>query len=577
MAMKLEEVGDDIYACVPDRAASGHSSSGLVDAGGGLVIDTQFDLAHAQSMRQLFGQVWRKPPRRVVNTHQHPGHTWGNQLFPNAEILAHHLLPECVRAERPEDMQRLRDAVDSPHPGVAARARALQEFDFHWIVPKGGSTFFDERLVLRLDGTEVHLIHVGSCHSQGDTLVHLPAEGVLFAGDVLCRGLTPLVTGSFDNWLSALDWILELDPEVIVPGHGPLCGIEAAMDEKAYLGYVWLESKRHFRAGRTVLEAAKRIELGTYAAWAEPERLYFNVEQAFRELAGIKAITDPSAALQGLWELTQSWSSHLRTWPVRGYRLHVAEDREHGIRHRFDPLELRGGGKRNPRPLLPLRQAVVGHAHGVAQHRNDRVHTRMVLARPGLRRKWRCERLLATCASQHLALVHRRLDRRLSLQLHILVRRMGVVELAPAQWLGAGAARLQLGMRNRYVLGTRVVLGPVAPVALVLPFPLCLRAFRATFRCRHASASTMATSQQMTHRLEQHRTRILGNLPFRQPLFQAQELGPLDLHRETPSSRRNSRTSGYTKHVFTASAFLLCRSIRPRPEVTPTSTQFAAR
>ena len=139
------------------------------------------------------------------------------------------------------------------------------------------------------------------------------------------------------------------------------------------------------------------------------------------------------------------------------------------------------------------------------------------------------------------------------------------------------AARLQLGMRNRYVLGTRVVLGPVAPVALVLPFPLCLRAFRATFRCRHASASTMATSQQMTHRLEQHRTRILGNLPFRQPLFQAQELGPLDLHRETPSSRRNSRTSGYTKHVFTASAFLLCRSIRPRPEVTPTSAQFAAR
>ena len=309
--MKLEEVGDDIYACVADRAASGHSSSGLVEAGGGLLIDTQFDLAHAQRMRQLFGRVWRKQPGRVVNTHEHPGHCWGNQLFPNAEILAHRLAPEeGVRGERPEGMQRLRDAFDSPHPGVAARARALESFDFRWIIPKAATTFFDERLVLRLNGTEVHLIHVGPCHSRSDTLVHLPAAGVLFAGDVVCRDLTPLVTGSYENWLSVLDRILELDPDVIVPGHGPLCGIEAVMDEKAYLGYVWLEAKQQFRAGRTVLEAAKRIELGAYAAWAEPERLYFNVEHAFRELAGIQAMTDPSAALQGPWELAQSWSSH---------------------------------------------------------------------------------------------------------------------------------------------------------------------------------------------------------------------------------------------------------------------------
>jgi hypothetical protein len=117
------------------------------------------------------------------------------------------------------------------------------------------------------------------------------------------------VKGSFESWLSVLDWIIELDPEVIVPGHGPVCGIEGVMDQKAYLAYVWLESKRHFRAGRTVLEAAKRIELGTFAVWAEPERLYFNVEQAFRELTDVKTTTHPSSALQGPWELTQSWSS----------------------------------------------------------------------------------------------------------------------------------------------------------------------------------------------------------------------------------------------------------------------------
>ena len=306
--MKLEEVGDDVYACIPDRAASGHSSSGLVNAGGGLVIDTQFDLAHAQRMMALFGRVWRTPPRRIVNTHPHPAHTWGNQLFPNAEILAHRPPADGVRAECPEDMQRLRDAVDSSHPAVAARARALEDFDFRWIAPKTASMLFEERLALRLDGTDVHLIHVGRCHSQADTVVHLPAERVLFTGDVVCRDLTPLVTGGFEAWLSVLDWIVELDPETIVPGHGPVCGIESVMDEKAYLEYVWLESKRHFRAGRTAMEASKRIELGAFAAWAEPERLYLNVEQAFRELAGVKEATHSSAALQGPWELAQSWN-----------------------------------------------------------------------------------------------------------------------------------------------------------------------------------------------------------------------------------------------------------------------------
>ena len=56
------------------------------------------------------------------------------------------------------------------------------------------------------------------------------------------------------------------------------------------------------------MEASKRIELGAFAAWAEPERLYLNVEQAFRELAGVKEATHPSAALQGPWELAQSWN-----------------------------------------------------------------------------------------------------------------------------------------------------------------------------------------------------------------------------------------------------------------------------
>jgi glyoxylase-like metal-dependent hydrolase (beta-lactamase superfamily II) len=85
------------------------------------------------------------------------------------------------------------------------------------------------------------------------------------------------------SWLKTLDVIIELDPEVIVPGHGPLCGIEGAMEMQAYLEYVREESQRCFDLGLTSLEAAKRIDIGPYGEWRGPARLYANVERAYRE------------------------------------------------------------------------------------------------------------------------------------------------------------------------------------------------------------------------------------------------------------------------------------------------------
>ena len=106
----------------------------------------------------------------------------------------------------------------------------------------------------------------------------------MFAGDVIFRQGVPMGwTGSYEKWLQCLDLIIWLDPEVIVPGHGPVCGIEGAMDMKAYLEYVLDESKRCFGQGLSALEAAKRIELGPYREWRCPARLVANVESAYRE------------------------------------------------------------------------------------------------------------------------------------------------------------------------------------------------------------------------------------------------------------------------------------------------------
>ena len=81
---------------------------------------------------------------------------------------------------------------------------------------------------------------------------------------------------------------------------------------KRYFEYVIAESKRYFDAEIPALDAAKRIDLGPYADWAEPERLIFNVERAYRELRGDPWDT-PVNAVELLGQ-TAELRRHRETW-----------------------------------------------------------------------------------------------------------------------------------------------------------------------------------------------------------------------------------------------------------------------
>ena len=318
--MKLQQVSDNCFAALNEKNRVCDANSGLINRGGGVVIDTQADLAHARRMIELFGKVWPGMARRVVNTHEDGDHVWGNQLFEGAEIIAHRTVPGRMRETAdPRPFEKLLDGASrllprlwlrARHPGVLAVARQLQrDYDFDGITLVPPTTLFEDRLVLDLDGTEVQLIHVGPCHQAGDTIVHVPREGVLFAGDVIFRECTPLGwAGTYARWLQCLDQIIWLDPQVIVPGHGPVCGIEGAMEMRAYLEHVREEASRWFARGLTSLQASKRIDLGPYGAWRNPARLYANVERAYREFRNEPADApwDMTATFDAIYEVARA-------------------------------------------------------------------------------------------------------------------------------------------------------------------------------------------------------------------------------------------------------------------------------
>lgn len=318
--MRMRQVSDNCYAVLNEKNRVCDANSGLINRDGGVVIDTQSDLPHARQMVELFSKVWPAMPRRVINTHEDGDHVWGNQLFEGAEIIAHRSVPERMRhVADPEESRKLlsgvrnevtRAAINKVHPGLVAVGQQLSEdYNFDDIELVLPTTVFDTRYVLDLDGVVVHLIYVGPCHQVGDTIIHVPKERVIFAGDVLFRQCTPMGwTGSYEKWFQCLDLLVKLAPEFVVPGHGPVCGIEGVIEMKAYLRYVLEESRKCFDNGLPALEAAKKIEFGPYGDWRAPARLFMNVERAYREFRSEPpdAPWDTVATFDAIYEIAKA-------------------------------------------------------------------------------------------------------------------------------------------------------------------------------------------------------------------------------------------------------------------------------
>jgi cyclase len=290
--MELVALGPDLYACLQPDTGWGASNSGLVDRGGGLVVDSFWDLPRTRRLMDRYAEVRPDPVRRLVNTHHNGDHCWGNQLFAEqgAEIIGHrHCIEDFAKEAGPELLAGLAgaDPAGLP-PGFATFAEAIRVFDFTGITLTPPTTAIDGDTTVDLDGLAVELLWVGPAHTAGDVIVHVPERGVVFAGDVLFHQCTPLGwQGTFAQWDVALDRIAELEPTVVVPGHGPLADVNGVRELQAYLRYVRAEAAAGHAAGLSPLAAARRIDLGPYAAWTLPERLAFQVHRAYRELDGL--------------------------------------------------------------------------------------------------------------------------------------------------------------------------------------------------------------------------------------------------------------------------------------------------
>jgi cyclase len=293
----LHDLGNSVYAYLQPDGTWGWSNAGIVtDGKASLLIDTLFDL---KLTREMLDTMRKSIPAAahidmVVNTHANGDHCWGNELVADAQIIAStSTAEEMTTGIAPGHLAAL--LKQAPQLGQLGEygSRIFGPFEFDNITLTPPTKTFEGELSLKVGDKEVHLIEVGPAHTLGDTLVHIPADRVVFTADILFIGGHPIIwAGPTSNWLRACDRILAMDVETIVPGHGPITDKKGVVEVKGYLEYIYQEARKRYEAGMSAQEAAKDIPLDRYATWTDGERIAVNVTSIYRELSGDQAHSD---------------------------------------------------------------------------------------------------------------------------------------------------------------------------------------------------------------------------------------------------------------------------------------------
>ena len=303
----LHQVADRVWAWTLPDGGYGWSNAGLVAGdGASLLVDTLFDLALTREMLTAMKPVTdRAPVTDALITHSNGDHTHGNQLLDGSVriIAAKGTAEEIAHGMPPEMLAMTQTANLGPVATPYARER-FGHFDFSGIKVRNADETFDRELTIDVGGRQVNLLNLGPAHTAADSVVHVPNAGVLFGGDLLFIGCTPIVwAGPIANWVAACDTMIALDAPIVVPGHGPVTDPDGIRAVRGYLAHVAEQAEAAYRRGLSWAEAADTIDLGEYATWLDAERVVVNVYRRYRELAP----DTPQLEIMGLLVIQAEW------------------------------------------------------------------------------------------------------------------------------------------------------------------------------------------------------------------------------------------------------------------------------
>ncbi len=241
----LKSLAKGVYACIHQPGGAAFSNAGIIDLGGRtLVVDTFHTRAASTDLRQTAEALFERPVETAILTHGHMDHWIGACAFDASTTLlasqtAHQLwlkwapmiLEDFQNPSLWEEM--LHGAEQQLQTEQDERVRAGHEHNisfYRYIMaeraefqPRTPDKTFEGTITFQGSERTVELRSLGRGHSEEDSALLLPQDGIAFIGDIGLFDMQPYMSAcDLDGLRRQIRFFAESDFQTLVPGHGPV-------------------------------------------------------------------------------------------------------------------------------------------------------------------------------------------------------------------------------------------------------------------------------------------------------------------------------------------------------------------
>src|SRR5215470_5694924 len=277
---QITKFGDGIYVYV---GKSFKSNTGIILTQDGVVlIDSGHEPTDSRAVMEAVKKVTPMPVRFLIDTEPHPDHTTGHFVFATtATIIAAAGAGESMRnreRQTPDRIEKL--ATTSPEMKAA--------LDGYKFIPP--NVEYSDKMTLYVGERTLELRYLKGVHSEADTAIFLPKERVLFSASAFTSEqvniFRPFV--NISDILAAGKMMKELNPEHVIPGHGPPTTTKLFDNGEKYYALLVERVNAKVKEGKSLDDIKKEVTMPEYASWASQDRMPTNIEAAYRMVTAKK-------------------------------------------------------------------------------------------------------------------------------------------------------------------------------------------------------------------------------------------------------------------------------------------------
>jgi glyoxylase-like metal-dependent hydrolase (beta-lactamase superfamily II) len=298
----LEELAEGVYAFT----AEGDPNVGaVVGPESVLCVDARATPTAAGEWLSALRERTEKPVEYLVLTHYHAVRALGASAYEARHVVAHANTRRWIEERGREDWE----SEYRRFPRLFQDPESIPGLTYPDVV-------YADVLTVFLGEREVQIRYLGGGHTIGDSVVWLPRERVLFAGDLVEARAAPYMgDASVSAWQSeTLDGVEALGAEALVPGRGPAlraAGVRQGIAEtREYLHTIWDTVRGVRERGGTLREAGDEARAALeprFGDWWIFEHCFpFNVARCYDEAGGLEPQVWTAEKDQEVWRELQS-------------------------------------------------------------------------------------------------------------------------------------------------------------------------------------------------------------------------------------------------------------------------------